>query len=917
MSGFFQKGTVMNKKPLTANEIRKSFIDFFIEKAGHTFVRSSSLVPGDDSTLLFTNAGMVQFKNVFLGIDKPSYTRAVNSQKCLRVAGKHNDLEDVGQDDTHHTFFEMLGNWSFGDYYKKEAISWAWELLTDIWKIPKDLLYVTVFKDELGELPTDEEAAAYWRQQPGFDKDHIFYLGRKENLWEMADTGPCGPCSEIHIDLRPAEGIVTEDDLETERFTELWNLVFIQYNRTGPKQLKPLLTKHIDTGMGFERIVNILQGSGSNYRTDLFWPLIKKIANLTRHSEDQIYHFFTPYRVIADHARAASFLIADGVVPGNIGRNYICRMIIRRAYRFGGKIGLNKPFLAKIANTVVENYGDAYPELKRNHSTILATITREENQFQKTLEKATTHLDILLERLEIEGKKEITGEQAADLYTTYGMPLEITRDIAQERGMTVDQEGFLKSMDLHRLASGAGKVMGEMGGEDVDRYNQILINLQKEEKLGEGGVAYNPYGSLDELQFEAKVIALVKDSQQVDSAEIGDSIEIILPKTKFYIESGGQITDHGVISGEGWVFHVTDMRTPAAGIITHVGSITEGTLKVGDHVIATVDKRRRKDIMRNHTATHLLHVALQDILGKHARQAGSLVAPDRLRFDFTHPNALSQDEISKIEAFVNDKILENYSLNIAYKALDTALEEGAVALFGEKYGDEVRNITIGNDIIFSNELCGGTHVENTGEIGTFIITSESSIAAGIRRIEAVTGTRAYHLIKERLHLLDEVSVTLSTTHDNILEKTRNLIIEIKDLSNQISQLQNEIAVVEFSNLLHDIKVVKGVNLFTAVFKETNADTLRKIADRFRDKFTNKGVAVLASVLDNRPILITTVTKDLPSHGIEAGDLANFLARQLGGGGGGSPTLAQAGGKDAIKLKDALNSVSDWIHDHIS
>jgi alanyl-tRNA synthetase len=917
MSGFFQKGIEMKNKSFIANEIRQNFIDFFINKANHTFVRSSPLVPGDDSTLLFTNAGMVQFKDIFLGIEKPPYTRAVNFQKCLRVAGKHNDLEDVGQDDTHHTFFEMLGNWSFGDYYKKEAITWAWELLTVVWKIPKDRLYVTVLKDELGEIPTDEEAAMYWRQQPGFNPDHIFYLGRKDNLWEMADTGPCGPCSEIHIDLRPEDGEVFEDTIETDRFTELWNLVFIQYNRIAPDQLKPLPTTHIDTGMGFERIVSILQGSGSNYRTDLFWPLIQETARLTGHTEDEINFYFTPYRVIADHARAATFLIADGVVPGNIGRNYICRMIIRRAYRFGAKIGMDKPFLAAIAKKVVEYYGDAYPELVLNRTTILDTITREEIQFQNTLEKATSNLDALLDKMIIEGENTITGEQAANLYTTYGMPLEITRDIAQERGLFVDEDGFNSSMEAHRLASGAGKAMGEIGGEDVELYQKILIDLQSKGVIGEKGVQYDPYGSLESLKFSGEILAMVKDAQRINTAEPGDIIEIILPKTKFYADSGGQVADHGIISGEKWDFVVSDIRTPAAGMITHVGKVTTGFPKVGDQVLASIDTSRRKDTMRNHTSTHLLHAALQKVLGVHARQAGSLVAPDRLRFDFTHPEALNQDEIRKIEDYVNNKILENYPLNITHKSLDDALKGGAIALFGEKYGDKVRNITIGEKHIFSNELCGGTHVENTGEIGTFIITNESSVAAGIRRIEAITGRRAYNFIQDRFRILDEVAASLSASPDQIVEKSRNALLEIKELGNQVRQLKQEIAVGEFYDLLKDVHTVKGVNILTAEFIDSDAETLRKISDRFRLKYPENGVAVFASVIDKRPIIIAAVTKDLVDLGIKAGDLAGHVARQLGGGGGGKPTLAQAGGKDPTKLKEALDSVRDWVSDRIS
>jgi alanyl-tRNA synthetase len=904
-----------NLKPM-GSEIRKSFIDFFIEKAGHHFVRSSSLVPGDDSTLLFTNAGMVQFKDVFLGIEKPQFTRAVNSQKILRVAGKHNDLEEVGQDNTHHTFFEMLGNWSFGDYYKEEAIAWAWELLTEVWGIPKNRLYATVFKDELGEIPTDEEAASNWRQQPGFSPGHLFYLGRKDNFWEMAETGPCGPCSEIHIDLDPDAGEVTPETLETDRFTELWNLVFIQYNRTSDNHLKPLPAVHVDTGMGFERIVDILQGTESNYRTDLFWPLIQKTAQLTGHSDEDINHHFTPYRVIADHARAATFLIADGVVPGNMGRNYICRMIIRRAYRFGGKIGLNKPFLADIAETVINNYGDVYPELVRNRSTILDTITREEGQFKKTLDKSTTHLHNILDQVEKEGKDQVTGAQAADLHTTFGMPFEITRDIAQERGFSVDRIGFVKAMETHRLASGAGKAMGTLGGENVDFYRQIFEDLLGRGKLTSEGVKNNPYDDLPELSFEGEILTIIRDLQPIMTANPGDSIEIILPETKFYIESGGQVADHGEITGDAWKIQVSNVLVPAAGIITHIGKVVHGHPNVGDKATVSIDVPRRRDIMRNHTATHLLHAALHKVLGDHARQAGSLVAPDRLRFDFTHPESLNQEEIHKIEDFVNQKILANHNLNITYKSIEDALENGAIALFGENYGDEVRNITIGEGNIFSNELCGGTHVDNTGVIGTFIITHESSAAAGIRRIEAITGREAYDLIQKRFRILENTALTLSTSSDQLVEKSSFLNSDNKNLRNQIAQLRQEISTAKFSSLLNDTHKVGKVNVLTAEFTDSDVNTLRQMADRFRQHFPQNGVVVLTSVIKGRPIVITAITPDLVQSGIHAGKLADFVARQLGGGGGGKPTLAQAGGKDPSKLIEALNSVPGWIEENI-
>ncbi len=908
----------MSNEKLTGNQIRQQFIEFFQEKAGHTFVRSASLVPGGDATLLFTNAGMVQFKDIFLGTDSRPYNRAVNSQKCLRVAGKHNDLEEVGQDDTHHTFFEMLGNWSFGDYYKPEAIAWAWELLTEVWGIDKAQLYATVFKDEKGEIPTDEEAAKIWKKQPGFDPTHLHYLGRKDNFWEMADTGPCGPCSEIHIDLQPGSGPVTAETLDTDRFLELWNLVFIQYNRLGPSELVPLPATHVDTGMGFERIVNVLQNAGSNYRTDLLWPLITATQGITEHSPAEIEANFTPYRVIADHARAAAFLVADGVVPGNLGRNYITRMIIRRAYRFGGKIGLAEPFLAKVALAVIENYGEAYPELIKNQETILATITREEEQFQRTLDKATLHLADLLDELAANNQDTLSGTQAADLYTTYGMPLEITRDIAQERGLLVDDAGFSEAMEAHRLASGAGQAMGTLGGEDVEVYRRLRADLQNAGKLTESGVVYDPYGDLAHLDFETEILAIVSDSQPVERANPGDQVAIILPQTNFYLEAGGQVGDTGYLisspprSGAAFKIHITTLHQPAAGIILHRGEVLAGNPTVGDRVIATIDSLRRKDIMRNHTATHLLHAALHAVLGDHARQAGSLVAPDRLRFDFTHPEALTPAEREKIEGFVNQKVLENNHLSIENKSLDEALAGGAVALFGEKYAEEVRNITIGEPEIFSNELCGGTHVENTGDVGTFIITSEGSAAAGIRRIEAITGRAAYQLIRDRFGVLNQAAATLATTPEEVLAKAQTVLANVKDMRNQIAELRKNLAAVDFARVLDDTANVEGVDVLTAQLNDADVDTLRQMADRFRQRHPENGVAVLSSVINERPIIIAAVTENLIKRGIKAGDLAGFVARQLGGGGGGKPTLAQAGGRDASKLPAALGSVQTWV-----
>jgi alanyl-tRNA synthetase len=913
----------MTKQKPSGNQIRQDFIDFFVEHS-HTYVPSSSLVPGGDQTLLFTNAGMVQFKDVFLGTDTRAYKRATNSQKCMRVAGKHNDLDDVGRDGSHHTFFEMLGNWSFGDYYKKEAITWAWQLLTDVWGLPKENLYSTVFKDEKGEIETDEEAAYWWNQQPGINPEHILYFGRKENFWEMADTGPCGPCSEIHIDRglkycdkQDIPGHICQVNGDCQRFLELWNLVFIQYNRLEPNLLEPLPSKHIDTGMGFERIVSVLQDVDQNYRTDLFWPAMQVIQQLAGHTDAQREADLTPYRVICDHARAAAFLIADGVVPGNVGRNYVTRMIIRRAARFGSKIGLSEPFMAVVAEKFIESYGSFYPELVRNRQAILTNLTREEQRFQRTVESGVTKLENLLDRLP-PGQMVLDGEQAFDLYATYGLPLELTRDIVREQGYEVNEAGFTEAMEQHRLASGAGEVFGALGGEDAEFYHDLLVDLQSTGRIGLDGVQYNPY---DWAVIEAPVAALVIDGETAIEANPGDKVTVLLTKTGFYVESGGQVSDTGVIrsinqDGE-WEIRVDEVRKPAAGVVIHIGEVMQGHPRLDDPAVAQVDEARRIDIMRNHTATHLLHAELQAVLGEHARQAGSLVAPDRLRFDFTHPQPVSPDELERIEAGVNQSILGGYHLNITYKPLQQALSEGATALFGEKYGETVRTITIGGEEPFSYELCGGTHVDDTSDIGLFLITSEGSAAAGIRRIEAVTGNGAYQLVQRRFQILKQTARLLTTTPDDLVIKTEDLLVELEQDQKEITNLRLELATNEFIQHLKDVPKVQGIPVLTSLLSHTDADTLRLMTDRFRQSYPS-GVIVLGTVSeDNRPLVVAAVSEDLVKRGLHAGELVKFVAQPLGGGGGGRPTLAQAGGKDASRLEEALSSVPVWVAEKLT
>jgi alanyl-tRNA synthetase len=906
----------MTQKP-TGAQIRQTFIDFFVEH-NHTFVPSASLVPGGDATLLFTNAGMVQFKDVFLGTDKRPYTRAVDSQKVLRVAGKHNDLDEVGRDDSHHTFFEMLGNWSFGDYYKQEAITWAWQLLTDVWGLPKDRLYATCFKDDKGNIPTDDEAGGIWKQQPGMLPEHILFFGRKENFWEMAEIGPCGPCSEIHMDRgeefdnlrgKPHRCGVNG---ECTRYLELWNNVFIQYNRIDKDTLEPLPAKHVDTGMGFERLVSVLQGVDSNYKIDLFQGALEAVRALTGDSPEKMLANFTPYRVIADHARAAAFLIADGVVPGNVGRNYVCRMIIRRAARFGTKLGLRDPFLSNVAEAFILAYGDFYPELLKSREVILDNLWREEIRFARTVESGTAYLQGMLDELKQSGQKTLDGRSAFDLYATYGLPFEIARDIAREQDLDVDEAGFRAAMDAHRLASGGGKAMGRMGGEDAEFYSGLRKVLQETGRLGKDGVEYNPY---EWLQVEGPLLALVSDGQLLAEAGAGDRVEVLLPKTGFYVESGGQVSDTGTIRARdgSWEIEINEMRKPSAGIIVHVGELLFGHPKSGDMAIAAVDAARRHDIRRNHTATHLLHAALHQVLGEKAVQAGSLVAPDHFRFDFNHPEALTPEQVEQVEKLVNEAVVADYAVTSLSKSRQQAVAEGAMALFGEKYGDVVRTITIGDpQHRHSYELCGGTHLDRTSDVGAFLIVSESSAAAGVRRIEAVTGRGAYGLVARRFKMLKQAAGVLKSAVEEVPQKAEQMQDELAAARKQVAALKTDLALKAFGNQLAAADNIKGVHLVTMESPGLDKETLGQLADTFREKYPENGICVVATVDGGQVIVMAAVTQDLIRKGIKAGDLVGHVSRQLGAGGGGAPHLAFGGGRDPTKISSALASVSAWV-----
>lgn len=904
----------------SGNQIRKEFLEFFAAK-GHTVVPSASLVPGGDSTLLFTNSGMVQFKGVFLGLEDRPYVRAVDSQKCMRVAGKHNDLDDVGRDDTHHTFFEMLGNWSFGDYYKKEAITWAWELLTNVWGIDKGMLWATYFVDDEGQLPPDEEARDAWVSQPGFIKEHAISSGRKDNLWEMAETGPCGPCSEIHIDrgedaciMKDVPGHVCEVTGNCKRFIELWNLVFIQYNRISPLEFIPLPKKHVDTGMGFERIVAILQDKTSNYRTDLLWDAMLKIQEVSGQSTAEMEANITPYRVITDHSRAAAFLIADGVIPGNTGRNYITRMIIRRASLFGRKLGITREFLAEIADVIIQEYKDAYPELENGRSLILSSINDEEIRFQRTVEEGIEYLDEVIAGVKNAGGTVISGAQAFELYATHGLPYELTKDVALEYGLSVDREGFVSAFEEHKNASGAGKSMGTAGGDEVELYKSVFEVLVATGKIKPDGVQYDPYG---DLNWDSVLAAIVKDGESVSEAMSGDKISIVLPETNFYVESGGQIADAGKIVSDAdgeWEIEVTGTKRPASGIVALIGEVVRGRPTVGDRVRASIDVARRQDIMRNHTATHLLHAALHHTVGANARQAGSLVAPDRLRFDFTNPTALTAQQISQIENYVNEKVLENLPVAVMEKDRDTAMSEGAMALFGEKYGNTVRTVTIQDDDKFSYELCGGTHVAFTGEIGHFYIVSEGSIASGIRRIEAITGREAYKLAQHRNGLIKQASAILETGEDAIPSKVSMIYQSLVDANKEISLIKQQAGQEEFKKQLQRVKIINGVEFLYAVINEVPIEQLRAMTDQFKNIHPN-GVIVLGSEIEGKPMIVAAIADMLVKAGWNAGDLVKTVAPLIGGSGGGRPQLAQAGGKDSTKLPVLYDAIQKWITEH--
>lgn len=878
---------------MKSTEIRQSFIDFFREKE-HKFIRSSPVVPIDDPTLLFINAGMNQFKSIFLGEkDPPDPPRAVNSQKCIRVSGKHNDLEEVGKDTYHHTFFEMLGNWSFGDYYKTGAIQYAWELLTEVWGLPKERLYATVHY-------SDDEAEGLWPEVTDIPAERVLEFGDKDNFWEMGETGPCGPCSEIHIDRGPE--YCDKQDVKQHscsvnggcaRFIEIWNLVFIQFNRDEEGELHELPQKHVDTGAGFERIVALLQDKVSNYDTDLFTPLIQHIEELSG-VEYGDGPEGTPHRVVSDHIRSLSFAIADGALPSNEGRGYVLRRILRRAARFGHELGMDEPFIYQLVDTLAEKMGEAFPELREKQTHVEKVIKAEEESFGETLERGIEIFESMVEKMEGRDEETLPGEDVFQLYDTYGFPVDLTRLMLEERGYGVDMEGFNEHMEAQRRRARAAS--GFEGTDKVERGEW------KEFATGEHSefVGYS----------RNEVDTLIRKYRYTE-----EGLEIVLAATPFYSESGGQVGDTGYISGENFKLRVTDTRKAADGETTlHQTQFEEGNAIDTPEVHARIDVERRNRTRRNHTATHLLHRALKHHVGEHVNQAGSLVHPDYLRFDFTHYEKLTADQIKAIEHEVNSQILNNIELEDKVTAYDKARDEGAVALFGEKYGDEVRVIQIDD---YSKELCGGTHVSRTGDIGMFKILSESSISAGMRRIVAITGDAVESEFQKREAVLEEARQLLNCKPEELPERIASLQESTRQMEKEMEKLKERQRAEEADSLLEGAFEINGYQVVAKRVRDTDQEGLQSYGDHLRNKLQSTnggGIGVLGSIVEDKPFVVCVVTDNLVERGIRAGEIVGKIGNALGGGGGGRPHQATAGGRDAGKLDDVLENIRDYLPD---
>ncbi len=865
---------------MRASEIRQSFLDFF-EKRGHKIVPSAPVAPLDDPTLLFTNAGMNQFKDVFLGAGTRPYKRAADSQKCIRVSGKHNDLEEVGHDTYHHTFFEMLGNWSFGDYYKEEAIAWAWELVTKTWGMPKDRLWATVFRE-------DEESEKLWKKTTDIAPSRILRFGEKDNFWEMGETGPCGPCSEIHIDQgdgfcdRAGEpGHICKVNGGCARYIELWNLVFIQYDHNAMGKLTPLPARHVDTGMGFERAVAVLQKKASNYETDLFTPILDAVQEISGkpHREPALLPAF---RVIADHMRALTFAVADGVLPSNEGRGYVLRRLLRRGCRYGRRLGMHKPFLYKLVSTVVDVMGEAYPETARRARHVTDVVKNEEERFNEVLDRGIE----IFEAIAVEtGSKKLSGADAFKLYDTYGFPLDLTQLLAREKGLEVDEAGFEKEMSQQKER---GRESHKFFHDDASTWKDVSEGKDSE------------FIGYENLTTDADIRKI---------RVRGDRVDLVLSRTPFYGESGGQTGDAGEIRGKGFTVAVHDTQKQGDRII-HTGVLVEGQIQSDMRVLAAVDGERRLSTARNHTATHLLHQALREVLGEHVNQAGSLVSSERLRFDFTHSQAMTPEQIEDVELRVNDRVRKNHAVEKFKAALEEAKHRGATALFGEKYGDEVRVVQIGD---YSMELCGGTHLDRTGEIGSFRIVSEEAVGAGVRRIEALTGAGAEQRGLVDRRLIDSMKSLLRCRDDEVADRMKALFEEKKELEKRLRKAQQSSGGSEIDGMVQNkASSVAGFKVVAERVDAADTDELRAAGDRLREKLQS-GVGMLGAVIGGKATLICVVTDDLiKSRSLQAGLIVKKAAEIMGGSGGGKPHLAIAGGKDPSKLDEALRGMPEIV-----
>jgi alanyl-tRNA synthetase len=896
---------------MKSTEIRRAFLDFFQSK-GHTPVPSSPLIPANDPTLLFTNAGMVQFKNTFLGLETRPYTRATTAQKVMRVSGKHNDLENVGPSPRHHTLFEMLGNFSFGDYFKRDAIQFAWELITQVYQLPIERLWFSVYNE-------DSEAEQLW-QEVGVDPGRILRFGEKDNFWSMGDTGPCGPCSEIHyyqgddVYAQHAQGVNSEDD----NYLEFWNLVFMQYERDAQGKMTPLPRPSIDTGMGMERITAILQGVKNNYETDLFIPIIERTMELLGKDRQHYEQHRAAYHIIADHSRTIAFLIADGIRPGNEGRNYVLRRILRRAAYHGQTLGFTRPFLADTADTVIDVMGEHYTELHTKRPFIKDLITAEEERFNRTLSTGLYLLENTFLPRVTSGKQTVfSGRDAFTLHDTYGFPLDLTQKILAERGLSVDLDDYEEA--LHEQQQRSRSASHFKKGSEGERWSARELPA-------------TTFTGYKEVGTQGHILALDADGQEVEQVTEGQQVKLVLDRTPFYAESGGQVADTGWLVGPHGRIHIEDVQKPIPDLVVHRGFVEAGVVTVGDQVKSVIDTARRWDIMRNHTATHLLHRVLRDLLGEHVEQAGSLVAPDRLRFDFTHPRQVTPEQLRTIERVINSWIRADQEVEVATMNYSAARKLGAMALFGEKYGDVVRVISVGCDHVHqdhagleeltedkphlcSRELCGGTHVVRTGEIGYFCITSEGSVSAGLRRVEALTGRVAENWIEQQRQIMRTISTQLTVPLPQLPERVDALQAELKKRTVELAEARAQLAEGQIEQLLEQQKPVGQVSTVVGQVEVTDVDALRSLAERLQERLKS-GIVVLGAIINDHPHLTITITPDLVKQGYHAGKLARKLAEIIGGGGGGKPNMAQAGGRDVQKLPEALEQVENFLRSSV-